>query len=209
MNQGERVPQEVLDDYPDLRERRDSSRQSAGDSDFQETDPEEDEATNSDNARTDDKERVTGKNLWAQVQQFFPLSVHKAGRKAAAGYKLANLPPQAQELLHWAADLESEKQQLQAKIELSGGQAEVWVLCDLHGNEVSAGVRNGPYSAYWQILDACGRPTGERVPYRPASEATLRKQGYTERWCKRPAKAMIVFGRSGAVWPRAEAVIDQ
>ena len=121
---------------------------------------------------------------------------------------VAEANPQVERLLDWAAELESEKQQLQAQIARNGGQADVWVLRDLDGHEVNARVHNGRYNTCWEILGHDGKPIGQKVTYRPARKATLAEKGFVERWERRQAKAMIVSGLAGARWPHVEAVVD-
>ncbi len=121
--------------------------------------------------------------------------------------ELAKDDPAVKSILEWAAELDAEKMRLQAEIDRRGGQAEVWVLRDLSGNEINAKVVNGKNSAEWVILDALGRATRARLPYRPLQQADLQKKGYREGFQRRPATAMIIFASSGAKWPRVEAVV--
>lgn len=121
--------------------------------------------------------------------------------------ELAKNDPTVKAILEWAADLDAEKMRLQAEIDQHGGQAEVWVLYDLSGNEINAKVANGKAAAEWVLLDALGRVTRTRLPYRPLQPADLQEKGYVEAREKRPATAMIIFAGSGAKWPRVEAVV--
>ncbi len=115
--------------------------------------------------------------------------------------------PTVKSMLEWAAELDAEKMRLQAEIDQQGGQADVWVLRDLSGNEINAKVVNGRTSAEWVLLDAFGHVTRPRLPYRPLQQADLQKKGYLEACERRPATAMIIFASSGANWPHVEAVV--
>ncbi len=109
--------------------------------------------------------------------------------------------PAVKSILEWAAELDAEKARLQAEIEQHGGHADVWILRDLSGNEINAKVVNGKNSAEWALLDALGRVTRTRLPYRPLQQADLREKGYLESRERRPAAAMIIFASSGEVAP--------
>lgn len=120
--------------------------------------------------------------------------------------ELAKDDPTVKAILEWAAALDADKMRLQAELDRQGGHAEVWILRDLAGNEMNAQVVNGKNSAEWALLDAQGRLTRTRLPYRPLQPADLQKKGYVEAYERRPAIAMIIFASSGASWPRVEAV---
>jgi hypothetical protein len=111
-------------------------------------------------------------------------------------------------LLNWARELEAEKGQLQAEIDARGGVAEVWVLRTLSGEGVNAMAVNARNSACWQLLDSSGKPLRSWLPYRPIREQALRCRGYCEVRAVRCARAMILFGGSGAEFARVEAVVD-
>ena len=115
--------------------------------------------------------------------------------------------PTVKSILEWAAELDAEKMRLQAEIDRQAGQADVWVLRDLAGNEINAKVVNGKKAAEWVILDALGQVTRTRLPYRPLQQADLQKKGYREGFERRAATAMIIFASSDASWPRVEAVV--
>ena len=121
--------------------------------------------------------------------------------------ELAKDDPTVKATLEWAAELDAEKSRLQADIDEHGGEADVWVLYDLAGKEINAKVVNGKNAAEWAILDADGRMTPTRLPYRPLQQDDLQAKGYREACKRRPATAMIIFASSGAQWPRVEAVI--
>jgi hypothetical protein len=145
--------------------------------------------------------------LWHQFTTVLSSAPQDPTRVASLVERLAKCGPQVESLMQWAADLEVEKQRLQAEIDGQHGCAFVWVLYKLPRRKVTARVVNGPRLAEWELLDGSGRATGDRVPYRPFREVSLQQRGYLEVSEKRPAIAMIVFGRSGANWPRVEAVI--
>lgn len=83
-------------------------------------------------------------------------------------------------------------------------------VCDLfRGQEpVNARVVNGKNQAQWEVLLPPGSGV-QRLPYRPREEKELRRYGYQEVNRRGPARAMILFGSSGATWPRIEAVLDE
>jgi hypothetical protein len=109
-------------------------------------------------------------------------------------------------LLKWAAELEGQKQKLQGHIDANGGVAEVWTLVDIHGRAINAKVVNCGWGAKWEILDASGRGTGKRLPYRAHTQSALTRRGYAEVRKGQPATAMIVFGVEGAAWAHVEPV---
>lgn len=122
--------------------------------------------------------------------------------------ELASCGIEVQQMFEWAAEMEADRQAQQATLEESGRIASVWVLCDAEGNLVRSQVVNGPQTACWELLDQRGEPTGTYLPYRPQNEEELHAGGFQEVSMKMPAKAMIIFGRTGAVWPRVELVVD-
>ena len=109
-------------------------------------------------------------------------------------------------ILNWAAELESQKRQLQCIIDANGGTAEVWSLVDLQGRPINARVVNRRCHAEWEILDAFGHATGKRAPYRPRRRSVLARLGYSEVKEIRLAVAMIVFGVDDTSWANVEAV---
>lgn len=131
-----------------------------------------------------------------------------AQRAQVLADELASCGIEVQQMLEWAAEMEAERQAQQATLEESGRIADVWVLCDAQGNLVRAQVANGSQTACWELLDAAGTPNGNYLPYRPQNEGVLHAEGFQEVSMKMPAKVMIVFGRTGAVWPRVELVVD-
>jgi hypothetical protein len=151
--------------------------------------------------------RADQERLWHQFKAVLCHGNQDAARLESVVERLAKCDPSVESLMQWAADLEVEKRRLQTEIDRSHGCTFVWALYKLPKREVVARVVNGPRYAEWEILDGSGRATGDRLPYRPIREAVLQQRGYTEASEKRPAMAMIVFGRSGANWPRVEAVV--
>ena len=154
-------------------------------------------------SRTDLSATTPRKERAGREREVSGLVFESRGRHA----ELAKNDPTVKALLEWAAELDAEKLRLQTEIDQHGGEAEVWILRDLSGNEINAKVVNGKDSAEWALLDALGRVTPTRLPYRPLQQADLQQKGYLEAWERKPATAMIIFASSGATWPRVEAVV--